>query len=206
MSFSVGTSSTPMDMSLDDMIAKRRTSTRKKPSKAAEATGQGKAQRQAAANARRGISKSTKPSKMDVDKQVNRQQKNQQKGNNNNRGGRGNNAGRRATAPSAASVRAKAANKGKGNNANNANTNNNQGAIQAPSQQAISAAARAMKDNGFKPPKGMQMQISFVPKQTPNNNNNNNNNQGGGKKQGNNNNNNNNQGKQGRGRGRGPRR
>lgn len=186
------------------MIAKRRTSTRKKPSKAAEATGQGKAQRQAAANARRGISKSTKPSKMDVDKQVNRQQKNQQKGNNNNRGGRGNNAGRRATAPSAASVRAKAANKGKGNNANNANTNNNQGAIQAPSQQAISAAARAMKDNGFKPPKGMQMQISFVPKQTPNNNNNNN--QGGGKKQGNNNNNNNNQGKQGRGRGRGPRR
>ena len=200
-------------MALDDII-KRRTSTRKKtPSKAAEATGKGKAQRQAAANARRGISKAAKPSKMDVDKQVNRQQKNHQKGgnnnnnDNNNRGGRGNNAGRRATAPSAASVRAKAANKGKGNaNANNANTNNNQGVIQAPSQQAISAAARAMKDNGFKPPKGMQMQITFVPKKTPNNNSNSN--QGGGKKQqgNNNNNNNNNQGKQGRGRGRGPRR
>ena len=33
--------------------------------------------------------------------------------------------------------------------------------ITAPSQQAIGAAARAMKDQGFKVPKGMQMVISF---------------------------------------------
>jgi hypothetical protein len=35
-------------------------------------------------------------------------------------------------------------------------------AIKAPTQQAIGAAARAMKEFGFKAPKGMQMQISFV--------------------------------------------
>jgi len=40
-------------------------------------------------------------------------------------------------------------------------------AVTAPSQQAIGAAAKAMKNAGFKPPKGMQMQISFVPKQQP---------------------------------------
>mgnify|MGYP001232011814 CR=1 FL=1 len=41
------------------------------------------------------------------------------------------------------------------------------GPIQAPTQQAIGAAARALKDHGFKPPQGLQMQISFVPKKEP---------------------------------------
>ena len=112
---------------------------------------------------------------MDVDEQVNRQQK---RGYYNDNRGTKSNAGRRATAPSAASVRAKAMNKIK-----NQPKNNNSGAaraeIQAPSTQAISAAANAMKDFGFKPPKGMQMQISFVPKPNPPNKRGNNNQNGG---------------------------
>lgn len=91
------------------------------------------------------------------------------------RGGRSNNAARasgplsRATGPRASDVQAKA--KARLNAARAAIAKQkagavNSGAIAAPTPQAVSAAARAMKDFGFTAPKGMQMQISFVPKKT----------------------------------------
>eukprot|EP00578_Thalassiosira_sp_NH16_P025845 CAMPEP_0181088138 /NCGR_PEP_ID=MMETSP1071-20121207/6630_1 /TAXON_ID=35127 /ORGANISM="Thalassiosira sp., Strain NH16" /LENGTH=227 /DNA_ID=CAMNT_0023170041 /DNA_START=111 /DNA_END=795 /DNA_ORIENTATION=- len=194
MSFNIGTSSTPantdsvpnMDMALDDMIKSRRDDKpRRTPRKnagqksnanAARATGQNKARRNAAASARRGIAKDNRPTGMEIERQVNRQKGRQQGGGGGggpNRGaargapgGRGGGGRQRATAPSAASVRAKARNLAGMNRDTAKNTNQNQAAaaIKAPSQQAIGAAARAMKEHGFKPPKGMQMQISFVPK------------------------------------------
>eukprot|EP00580_Thalassiosira_gravida_P011511 CAMPEP_0201644352 /NCGR_PEP_ID=MMETSP0493-20130528/30048_1 /ASSEMBLY_ACC=CAM_ASM_000838 /TAXON_ID=420259 /ORGANISM="Thalassiosira gravida, Strain GMp14c1" /LENGTH=221 /DNA_ID=CAMNT_0048119025 /DNA_START=29 /DNA_END=690 /DNA_ORIENTATION=+ len=180
-----------MDMALDDIIKNRRTENKprrtprknagKGPTTAARATGQNSARRNAGVAARRGIVQNNRPNSMEVDRQVNRQQNrgvgkgtqaNNQggggrggnRGNANTRGGGGRGGARRATAPSAASVRAKArvlAGVKKGAATNNAGSG---GAIQAPTQQAIGAAARAMKEHGFKPPKGMQMQITFVPK------------------------------------------
>jgi hypothetical protein len=35
-----------------------------------------------------------------------------------------------------------------------------------PTKKAVSAAVRAMKDAGFEPPKGMQVVISFTPKES----------------------------------------
>jgi hypothetical protein len=42
--------------------------------------------------------------------------------------------------------------------------------LQAPTKKAVSAAVRAMKEFGFQPPKGMDVVISFAPKEikTPN--------------------------------------
>ena len=161
---------------LDDIIKTTRKATpRRKPAGnknpnalAAKATGQNKAKRAVGAAARRGL----KGNAMEVDKQVQRAT--------NGGGGRSGAAGvprgrgARVTAPSAVSVRAKAralagvrAPRG-GNNAGGGGGSSGGVAITAPTQKAIGAAARAMKEFGFKVPKGMQMQISFVSKPTTN--------------------------------------
>lgn len=153
--------------SSDDIIkTTRKAAPRRKPAGnknpnalAANATGQNKAKRAAGAAARRGL----KGNAMEVDKQ-----------HGGNRGGVPRGRGARVTAPSPASVRAKAralAGVRVPRGGNNSNTGGGGGggvAITAPTQQAIGAAARAMKDFGFKVPKGMQMQISFVSKPTTN--------------------------------------
>jgi hypothetical protein len=126
---------------------------------AAKATGQNKARRNAAANARRGITAIPKGDgmAMEVERQVRRTTIPSGVP-----GGKGGNNARRVTAPSAAAVRAKARALG---GVASANVGGGAvGAITAPTQQAIGAAARAMKEHGFRVPKGMQMQISFVPK------------------------------------------
>ena len=148
---------------------------------------------------------------MEVERQVNRQ-RGSMAGNKGGgkggtaRGAKGGGGRQRATAPSAAAVRAKARNLG---GVTKSNTPASGGPIKAPSQQAIGAAAKAMKDYGFKPPKGMQMQISFVPKKEPVKTNNTGGGRGGrsnaGRQSNNNNNNNQNSGGRGGGRGRGGR-
>lgn len=157
--------------SSDDIIKTTRKATpRRKPAGnknpdalAAKATGQNKAKRAVGAAARRGLQGNA----MEVDKQVNR-------GNRGNRGAGGVPRGRgaRVTAPSPASVRAKARALAGVRTPRGGNAGGGGGggvvAITAPTQQAIGAAARAMKDFGFKVPKGMQMQISFVSKPTTN--------------------------------------
>lgn len=97
---------------------------------------------------------------MEVDKQVQRASN----GGGNRGAGVPRGRGARITAPSPASVRAKA----RALAGVKAPRDGGGVAITAPTQQAIGAAARAMKDFGFKVPKGMQMQISFVSKPTTN--------------------------------------
>ncbi|KAL7551176.1 hypothetical protein ACHAWF_014373 [Thalassiosira exigua] len=221
MSFNIGSSGgggqqSSMDMALDDVIKSRRSdksprrTARKNagqrgPTAAARVTGQNKARRTATMAAKRGIAQSGKPNAMEVEKQVNRQQKRgvgKMTGalKSGRVGGPRSNAGRRATAPSAASVRAKARNLAgvraqKSGQQSGGSKSSAGGTIQAPSHQAIGAAARAMKERGFKPPKGMQMQISFVPKAGANDRN------VGTQKKGNQNNYNNNNAGRGAGRG-----
>ena len=154
--------------SSDDIIKTTRKATpRRKPAGnknpdalAAKATGQNKAKRAVGAAARRGL----KGNAMEVDKQVNR--------GNRGAGGVPRGRGARVTAPSPASVRAKARALAGVRTPRGGNAGGGGGggvvAITAPTQQAIGAAARAMKDFGFKVPKGMQMQISFVSKPTAN--------------------------------------
>lgn len=179
MSFSVGTSAN-VDMSLDDMIKERRKSTRsataaKKTNTAARATGGNKAKRAANLAARRGLATTKKANAMEVEKQVRRQA---------GRAGAAGQGGRKKTPqkagggrpgrPKPGDVRAKGralagiASKKKQAQKQQHGQRGGGGAaaaVTAPSQQAIGAAAKAMKNAGFKPPKGMQMQISFVPKQ-----------------------------------------
>lgn len=94
-SFSLGTTTaeTAIDMSLDDLIKNRRETAktdRKKgkktdilpsgtPNAVQKSTGKGKAAKQALVNKRRGLQKSNKPTKMEIDDEVNRQK---QKSNN----------------------------------------------------------------------------------------------------------------------------
>ena len=156
--------------------------------------------------ARRGLAAKTKPTKMEEDRQVKRSSTATSRvGGGTARGG-----GMRGTAPRPSDVKARAKARltkartviaqqkknvkqgGKGGTASS-------GGVNPPTQQAVSAAARAMKDFGFKAPKGMQMQISFVPKPAPKT-------AGGGKggrggRGGRGGNNNNNNGRGGRGRG-----
>ena len=110
-----------------------------------------------------------KANAMDVEREVYRAQR---------RGGGGNNANNNNNNRRASDIRAKE----KARKANLSTAASK--AIKAPTQQAIGAAARAMKEFGFKAPKGMQMQISFVPNPSSSvggGNQRGNNNQGGGR-------------------------
>ena len=167
----------------DDVIKARRkskTTDTKKNNAAARATGRNKASRAANLAARRGLASTKKANAMEVEKQVKRQAGRAGAAGQGGRKttsaaagkgrGRGGGGGGRPGGPKPADVRAKGralagvANKKKKQQQQAKNT---PAAVTAPSQQAIGAAAKAMKSAGFKPPKGMQMQISFVPKQQP---------------------------------------
>ena len=171
------------------MIKARRksktTTDTKKNNAAARATGRNKASRAANLAARRGLAVTKKANAMEVEKQVQRQagragaagQGGRKttatgKGGGRGRGGGGGGGGGRPGGPKLADVKSKVRAKGRAL-AGVAKTKQQPkstpaaAAITAPSQQAIGAAAKAMKSAGFKPPKGMQMQISFVPKQQP---------------------------------------
>ncbi|KAL3827628.1 hypothetical protein ACHAXA_000501 [Cyclostephanos tholiformis] len=184
MSFSIGTSAVEsvvpkMDMALDDIIKttrranpKKKNFTKNPNANAARATGQNKARRNASANARRGIVApgGGRPDSMEVERQVKRAAA----------GGGGDGEGmpppRRRACPGVgggigpvASPRRRRPRYGPRLAPSRASwpTGGGGGAIVAPTQQAIGAAARAMKEHGFRVPKGMQMQITFVPKKSP---------------------------------------
>lgn len=201
----------------DDLIANRRKTNPpravKKNAAAARATGQNKARRGARVAARRGIANTAKPAAVEEERQVNRARRTTAalrngRGSGVGRAGVGGGRGARGTAPRASDVKAKA--KARLNKARSviaqqkaAKGGKNSGGVAAPTQKAVSVAAKAMKDFGFKAPKGMQMQISFVPKKgTPAGTGGNNGGRNGGRNAGRGGNNNNTGGRGGRGRGR----
>mmetsp|Transcript_9535 Transcript_9535/g.13800 ORF Transcript_9535/g.13800 Transcript_9535/m.13800 type:complete len:242 (-) Transcript_9535:674-1399(-) len=187
-----------VDMSLDDLIKvtrKEQSTTRrrqnpkvvkdagdKKPTNVQKSIGQTKAKRDAAVNARRRDTPSnTKPTSMDVEKEVNRVQQNrtlqppqqqQQRGGaatrgRRNRSGRGPVTLRRRRGPvtKAATLQFHRNQRGRGPVAAAASTTITT-ALQPPTRKAVSAAVRAMKEFGFQPPKGMDVVICFAPKPT----------------------------------------
>eukprot|EP00547_Thalassionema_nitzschioides_P006048 CAMPEP_0194207746 /NCGR_PEP_ID=MMETSP0156-20130528/6406_1 /TAXON_ID=33649 /ORGANISM="Thalassionema nitzschioides, Strain L26-B" /LENGTH=224 /DNA_ID=CAMNT_0038934581 /DNA_START=51 /DNA_END=725 /DNA_ORIENTATION=- len=171
--FTIGTSSniastttggSAMDVSLDDMIKQRRAKTNNKKTANVDRTvGRGRAKRQAAANARRGISDSKTPSKMEVEKEVKRETR---------RSGRNQKnkpqAGRRPKSEAAVKAKEKQDKRRKQSNKKSSGETAIPptwigGVKRPPSKKAVTAAVVAMKDSGFKVPKGMQMVISFAP-------------------------------------------
>mmetsp|Transcript_30515 Transcript_30515/g.46228 ORF Transcript_30515/g.46228 Transcript_30515/m.46228 type:complete len:229 (-) Transcript_30515:724-1410(-) len=174
--FTIGTSSniasactgasSSMDVSLDDMIKQRRTkSTNNRKASAVDKTvGRGRAKRQAAANARRGISDSKKPSKMEVDKEVKRETRRTARNAKNKP-----QPGRKPKSEAVIKTKAKQDKKRKQENKKKGSGDLAipptwiGGTRRPPSKKAVTAAVEAMKDSGFTVPKGMQMVISFAP-------------------------------------------
>jgi len=168
----------------------------KKPSTADRSIATGRAKRDAAQRARRGISNSVKPTQAEVKKQVERQVKKSTK---------------------AAQVALKKASNGRIKQPTNSRKGKKveAGEIQAvtvrqPTKKAMKAAVTALKGAGYDVPQGMKVIFTLEPtkqqgNQTKKGNNNNNNNNGNGKKkaaQNNNGNGNNNNGNRKSGRGR----
>lgn len=173
--FTIGTStniasttagSSSMDVSLDDMIKQRRAKpnrNNKKTSTVDRTVGRGRAKRQAAANARRGISDSKKPSKMEVEKEVSRETRRSGRNQKNNP-----QAGRKQKSEAAIKAKEKQDKRRKqGNKKGSGETEIPPtwigGTRRPPSKKAVTAAVEAMKESGFTVPKGMQMVISFAP-------------------------------------------
>ncbi len=152
-----------------------------------------KAKRNAQTAARRGIAQNDKPTKMDVEKEVYRQQRAGSGGgagaggrrgilrpggnnSNNNNGGGGGRPRRsvrvNAVSRTEAERKTKAKNLAEKRKNQQVNTNNKDTSIKAPPKKVVNAAVKAMKSSGFSPPKGMKMVISFKPIENKNNNNN----------------------------------
>mmetsp|Transcript_23879 Transcript_23879/g.39477 ORF Transcript_23879/g.39477 Transcript_23879/m.39477 type:complete len:280 (-) Transcript_23879:996-1835(-) len=217
------TGNNKMDMSLDDMIKTRRTSSRVKASTAKASTAdktvaKGRAKRQAAANNRRGLAPTKKPSAMDIEKEVYRQTRRSTSSTKK----QATQPGRKPRTQADLKTKARQEKKKAGAKKGGKKQQDEQhlpptwigGTRRPPSKKAVAAAVDAMTDSGFKVPRGMQMVISFAPApnqdptigQRQNNNNskprggnnaprggnNNNNNNTKGKKQGGNSNNNSN--------------
>jgi len=180
--FTIGTSSsiaapsggaTSMDVSLDDMIRQRRTKAAKagRPSAVDRSVGSGRAKRQASANARRGITDTKKPSRMQIEREANRVARQSDRGKTTTTTAAA--AGRGRKAKPEAVVRAKerqdkkrrqeAKKKSSGSSDNVIPPAWIGGTRRPPSKKAVTAAVEAMTDAGFKVPRGMQMVISFAP-------------------------------------------
>jgi hypothetical protein len=171
----------------------------RKVSTADKTVAKGRANRQATANARRGINTENKPSAMEVEREINRQAKMSA----NNRAGTPKKDAQPAKTAQrtrrVADVKTKAKNDVKKQETKQQEKQKNAPAIpptwiggtrRPPSVKAVTAAISAMESNGFKVPKGMQMVISFAPapesypaptKSTTSKNNNSNGNKGGNK-------------------------
>lgn len=211
--FSIGsnaqTSGTSMSMSLDDVIAKRRKDTmtatrrggRTRVSTADRTVAGGRAKRTAAVNARRNMTPTKKPTKMEIEKEVKTQSARTQRTKANQDKKK---AGGRVAATGGRTRRADARAAGRTAKQPAQQTRVKQAAVQLvqgkpPSKKAVNAAVQAFKANGFNIPQGTQMVIRFEGPAASTNNNNNNNSPrnaaraaGRAKATGNNNNNNNN--------------
>lgn len=135
----------------------------KTPTTTQKSVGANKAKRGAKVNARRGISTTEKATKMEVEKEIGRQQ----------RGGKGNNTTRRNQnkQTSGSSGRTVADRKMKAKNVAGTKQNHPKQAGQKtvaaaapppPPQKAVKAALNAMKEVGYNVPKGVKMVVSFV--------------------------------------------
>uniref|UniRef100_A0A7S0C2Y5 Uncharacterized protein n=2 Tax=Proboscia inermis TaxID=420281 RepID=A0A7S0C2Y5_9STRA len=168
--FSIGSSSTlataakgiqnagsRVDMSLDDLISSRRKDSRRTNPKrkvnvsetskniVAKSIGKSKAQRQAQVNGRRKNQRNAKPKQADIDKEVKRQTVKENANKSNSMRVR-NGSRRRVVLPNLAAKQTK-----------------RNAVPRTPTNKAVSAAVQAMANNGFRPPEGMQMVISFAP-------------------------------------------
>lgn len=169
--FSIGSSSTlataakgiqnagsRVDMSLDDLISSRRKESRRTNPKrkvnvsetskniVAKSIGKSKAQRQAQVNGRRlNSQRNAKPKQADIDKEVKRQTVKENANKSNSMRVR-NGSRRRVVLPNLAAKQTK-----------------RNVVPRTPTKKAVSAAVQAMANNGFRPPEGMQMVISFAP-------------------------------------------
>jgi len=173
--FTIGTSSgiaapsgggSSMDVSLDDMIRNRRN----KPTRPTRAStvdrsvAKGRAKRDAAANARRGLSDNKRPSEMHVENEVNREAR---------RSARTRKpvlpAGRKPKPEGIVKAKARQETKRRQETRSRPREDNVippawiGGTRRPPSKKAVTAAVEAMTDAGFKVPRGMQMVISFAP-------------------------------------------
>lgn len=176
--FSIGSSGgggqSGMNMSLDDVIASRRKETvaasrrggRTRVSTADRTVASGRAKRAAAVNARRNLTTTKKPTKMEIEKEVKTQNARTQKAKANQEkkkaGGRVAATGgrtRRAAAREAGHRRATAAKNVKQTKTKQAAVQIGQG--RPPSKKAVNAAVQAFKANGFQIPQGTQMVIRF---------------------------------------------
>jgi len=170
-----------VDMSLDDLIKARRTEDKtanksaqeskkkdalkqkrvsikspantksKKPTQAQKSVGMSKAKRGANTAARRGISPTPQPTAMQIEKEVKRQQRN----------------GPGATTPqnrrgTRQSTRIRASDNRQPLSDKKTNKGNRD--FEAPPKKAVDAALKAMTKFGYKPPVGMKVVISFMPK------------------------------------------
>ena len=141
----------------------------KTPTTTQKSVGANKAKRGAKVNARRGISTTEKATKMEVEKEVGRQQ----------RGGKGSNTTRRnqnkptpGTSGRTVADRKMKAKNVAGTKQNHSKQEGQKTAIPAaapPPQKAVKAALNAMKEVGYNIPKGMKMVVSFVSGQSSGN-------------------------------------
>mmetsp|Transcript_39111 Transcript_39111/g.44601 ORF Transcript_39111/g.44601 Transcript_39111/m.44601 type:complete len:256 (+) Transcript_39111:129-896(+) len=174
--FTIGTSSsiaapsgggTSMDVSLDDMILSRRNRPARnaKTSTVDRSMARGRASRQAATMARRGLSDNKRPSQMEVRREVSRQARRPTT----ERKPPG--PGRRAKPSGVVKAKEKQDIKRKQDARKRSSSREDNvippawigGTRRPPSKKAVTAAVEAMTDAGFKVPRGMQMVISFAP-------------------------------------------
>lgn len=112
----------------------------------AKSIGKSKAQRQAQVNGRRlNSQRNAKPKQADIDKEVKRQTVKENANKSNSMRVR-NGSRRRVVLPNLAAKQTK-----------------RNVVPRTPTKKAVSAAVQAMANNGFRPPEGMQMVISFAP-------------------------------------------
>lgn len=143
--------------------------------------GANKAKRNAKLAAKRGIASNDKPSPMEIERQVFRQQRRRTGGGERGGGGVGNvgsRTGNTTNGPPRRStrirnhpgrtdadmkVKARNMNNRRKDSNNNNNTRSKNDAIRAPSKKVVNAALKAMNTAGYTAPKGLKMVISFAP-------------------------------------------
>ena len=135
------------------------TSNRSKPTAVQKASGRNQANRKAKTNAKRGITKTTKPNSVDVDKEIYRLQR--------KTSGRKNNQTRNVNAENGDSRRRKFPTYSKSNGKTEADRKVKANTVKKPRnpppKKAVNAAVKAMTNAGYKVPEGLKMVITFEP-------------------------------------------
>mmetsp|Transcript_55997 Transcript_55997/g.135477 ORF Transcript_55997/g.135477 Transcript_55997/m.135477 type:complete len:253 (+) Transcript_55997:185-943(+) len=178
--FSMGTSSDGIGKSLDEMIADRRKDQVKaskgrgaaktgKASTADRSVATGRAKREAAMKARRGIAESKKPSPMEVEKEVYRQSRKTATAKKNSER---KSTGGRIAPNSSLREKKNSSNKAKGQSKKSPPQQHDASTVavfgvKTPSKKAVEAAVAGMKSAGIQIPPGHMVSITFVPVSVP---------------------------------------